>query len=48
MPVAASPAIASPAYTATASGRNTGSTMASAAAGYSEPLFTTADRNAPP
>jgi hypothetical protein len=33
MPVLASPATESPATTATATGRNTGSTMASAAAG---------------
>ena len=48
MPACASPAIASPATTATATGRNSGSTMASAATGNSEPLDSTADRNAGP
>ena len=48
MPPAASPAIESPATTATATGRNTGSTRASAAAGYSSPSCSTADRNALP
>ena len=48
MPALASPATASPATIATVIGRNTGSTSASAAAGKSWPLLTTADRNAPP
>ena len=38
----------SPATTATATGRNTGSTIASAAAGYSAPSCSTAERNALP
>jgi hypothetical protein len=48
VPVAASPAMESPATTATATGRKTGSTSASAAAGYSAPSASTADRNAAP
>src|SRR5260370_34431771 len=44
----ASPAMESPATTATATGRKTGSTSASAAAGYSAPSASTADRNALP
>jgi hypothetical protein len=48
VPVDASPATASPARTATDTGRNTGSTSAMAAAGNSTPLLSTADRNAPP
>ena len=48
MPVCASPAIESPAMTATAIGRNSGSTMASAATANSEPCDSTADRNAGP
>ena len=48
MPALASPAMVSPATIATVIGRNTGSTSASAAAGNSWPLLTTADRNAPP
>jgi len=48
VPWAASPATASPANVATAIGRKIGSTNASAAAGYSEPLRSTADRNAAP
>src|SRR5262245_48000291 len=46
MPLLASPAMASPATTATATGRKIGSTMASAAAGNNAPLASTADRNA--
>ena len=46
--MAASPAMESPATTATATGRNTGSTSASAAAGYSAPSCSTAERNALP
>src|SRR6266545_372483 len=48
VPVPASPATASPASTATATGRKIGSTIAIAAAGYSDPLLSTADRNAGP
>ena len=48
MPACASPAIESPATTATAIGRNSGSTMASAATENSEPLESTADRKAGP
>ena len=48
MPACASPAIASPAMTATATGRNSGSTIARAATANSEPLASTADRNAGP
>ena len=48
MPACASPATASPATTATAMGRNSGSTMASAAIANSDPLAMTADRNAGP
>ena len=48
MPALASPATASPATIATVIGRNTGRTSASAAAGKSWPLLTTAERKAPP
>src|SRR5215472_2637945 len=48
IPEPASPAMASPATTATATGRKIGSTMASAAAGYSDPLDSTADSSAGP
>ena len=48
MPACASPATASPATTATAIGRNSGSTMASAAIANRDPLAMTADRNAGP
>ena len=48
MPACASPATASPATTATAIGRNSGSTMASAAMANSDPLAITAERNAGP
>ena len=48
MPCCASPAIASPAVIATAIGRNSGSTIASAASGNSVPSVSTADRNAGP
>ncbi len=48
MPADASPATASPATTETATGRKSGSTMPSAAAGNSAPLASTADRNAGP
>jgi hypothetical protein len=48
VPVDASPAIESPATTATDTGRKTGSTSASAAAGYNDPSDSTADRNALP
>ena len=48
MPPWASPAIESPATTATAIGRNSGSTIASAATENSEPLDSTADRKAGP
>ena len=48
VPAWASPATASPAATATATGRNNGSTIASAAMPNSEPLAVTADRNAGP
>ena len=48
MPACASPAIESPATTATAIGRNSGSTIASAASGNSAPLRRTADRNGGP
>ena len=48
MPACASPAIESPATTATATGRNSGSTIASAATANSDPLVSTADRNAGP
>src|SRR5215472_6653720 len=48
MPEPASPAMVSPATTATATGRKIGSTMASAAAGYSDPLDSTADSSAGP
>ena len=48
MPVWASPAMASPAITDTAIGRNSGSTIASAATENSAPLLSTADRNAGP
>src|SRR5919201_3012517 len=44
----ASPATVSPATTDTATGRNTGSTSASAAAGNSVPLSSTSARNAGP
>ena len=48
VPLVASPATASPANIATATGRKIGSTSASAAAGNSEPSRSTADRNAAP
>ena len=48
MPAEASPAIASPAITATATGRNTGRIRASAAAGNSTPLLSTSLRSAGP
>src|ERR1022692_2144031 len=48
MPEPASPAMESPATTATATGRKIGSTIASAAAGYSDPLDRTADSSAGP
>src|ERR671914_653569 len=48
MPAPTSPATESPPTTATDTGRNSGSTMASAAAGYREPLDRTADRNVGP
>src|SRR2546421_5100769 len=48
VPPVASPATASPASTATAIGRKIGTTMAIAAARYSDPLLSTADRNAGP
>ena len=48
VPACASPATESPAITATATGRNSGSTIARAATEYSEPLDSTADRNAGP
>ena len=44
----ASPATESPATSATATGRKTGRMSASAAAGYSDPSCTTADRKAAP
>ena len=47
-PAGASPAIASPAVRATAIGRNSGSTIASAASGNRVPSVITADRNAGP
>lgn len=48
MPDAASPAMESPPTTATAIGRNTGSTIASATAGYSDPLASTSDSSVGP
>src|SRR5450759_4147071 len=48
MPAPASPAMESPETTATATGRKIGSTIASAAAGYSDPLDRTADSSAGP
>src|SRR6266498_3639735 len=48
VPRLASPATASPAITDTATGRNTGSTSASAAAGNSAPLLSTSPRKAGP
>ena len=48
MPPCASPATESPAITATAIGRNSGSTIARAATENSCPLASTADRNAGP
>src|SRR6266536_3083249 len=48
VPWLASPATASPAMTDTATGRNTGSTRARAAAGDSAPLLSTAPRKAEP
>src|SRR5690242_18717258 len=48
VPAVASPAIASPASTATAIGRKIGVIIAIAAAGYNDPLFSTAETNAGP
>src|SRR5690349_7059041 len=48
VPAAASPAIASPATTATAIGRKNGRTIPSAAAGYSDPLPRTAESSVGP
>src|SRR5450755_16533 len=48
MPDPASPAMESPPMTATAIGRKTGSTIASAAAGYSDPLDSTSESRTGP